>query len=97
MDNSDDNYCGISTDESECDSIMTENGSDSSDTTIIMYNSEDSESDQGQTSAVRPDIDRSVTVSKQCMNYISVCMWYLKYSNQICNVFDLYNKLGLNI
>ena len=74
--NHNNNYCGISTDESERDSIMTENGSDSSDTTIIMYNSEDSESDQGQTSADRPDIDRSVTVSKQCMNYIIVCKWY---------------------
>ena len=39
MGNSDDNYRGISTDESECDSIMIVNDFDSSDTTIIMYNS----------------------------------------------------------
>ena len=87
MDNSDGNYCGIPTDGSECDSITTENGSDSSDTTIMMYNSEDSESDQGQTSAVCPDIDRSVTVSKQCINYIIVCKWYLKYLNQMYLIF----------
>ena len=62
-----------------------------------MYNNGDSESDQGQTSAVRPDIDRPVTISKQCMNYIIVCKWYLKYYNQICNVFDLFNKLGFNM
>ena len=42
-------------------SIMTANGSDSSNTTIIMYNSDDSESNQGQTSALRPDIERSDT------------------------------------
>ena len=55
-------YCGILSHGSGCNSSMRSNMSNSSYVTIIMDNSHDLKNDDGQASAVLPNINSSVHV-----------------------------------
>ena len=56
MDNSDYYYCCISSHMSVCNCSMGSNMSDTSFNTIIMNDSHDPQNDDGQASAVHPDV-----------------------------------------
>ena len=62
MDNRDDYYCCILSHRSVCNSSMGSNRYDTSFNTIIMDSSHYPQNDDGQASAVHPDVDSPVHV-----------------------------------